>query len=519
MNRCFALIGFVCYFNAVQAQITRYNVLDFGAKSDTSIISTDAIQSAIDSCYKNGGGEVYFPAGGYTSGTIVVKSQVDLSIIEGATLYASRDINDYRMPLNDATKPVLIYANGAQNISISGRGEINGRAKHEYKDLKKPDRFIEEITENAEAAGVEMKRYYAINPNVGLINIANCKNVSIRDITVRESSFWSVHLVRSSDIEISAVKVYSSLGSGVNADGLDINSCQRVFINNCIIETGDDAIVLKSRYTDPCQDVTITNCTLTSSSTALKIGTESRGDFKDISFENCKILNSNRGLSIVVLDGAKVENVRFSNIDIECKRRHFNWWGNADPIWLYVGKRYDDSTLGEIRNVTIENVTAKGMGTSKVESAEGVRIHDIRFNNIQLHMQVEDYADKRADHAFYARALNGLTLNNINVSWQLEQTESKWKSAIYLDEINELKLSNTLTRQGLIDSDVPAIHLVNVTQSTLDNVRFEKGTSIGVLISGNLTKNVSIGKVDDDGFCVNPIDYQGINKSSVKENQ
>ena len=91
------------------------------------------------------------------------------------------------------------------------------------------------------------------------------------------------------------MSVYSSLEKGVNADGLDINSCQKVRIKNCTIETGDDAIVLKTRYSDPCKNVIVSNCTLSSSSTALKIGTESRGDFEDIVFENCKVLNSKSG--------------------------------------------------------------------------------------------------------------------------------------------------------------------------------------------------------------------------------
>ena len=492
----------------IQAQSARLDVTDFGVISDTSILSTQGVQSAIDSCYSIGGGIVHIPKGIYTIGTIVLKSKVNLELADGAILFASRNINDYRMPLNEATKPVLIYANGAKNIAISGKGEINGQARHVYEDLRKTDRFIENITAKAKLVGVEMKRYYIVKPDVGLINLAGCKNVTLTDFTVRESSFWSVHLVRCVNVDISAVSVYSSLEKGVNADGLDINSCQKVRIKNCTIETGDDAIVLKTRYSDPCKNVIVSNCTLSSSSTALKIGTESRGDFEDIVFENCKVLNSNRGLSIVVLDGASVINVRFSNISIECQRRHFNWWGNADPIWLYVGKRYEDSAIGEIRNVTFRNISASVMGTSKIESAYNDRISQIAFNNLSIHMRIEDYLDKRANHIFYAKSVDNLILNNINFKWDEDHAEPLWESAFYVEDAVGFELNGFTGRQGIINTDTPAMQLINVSQSSLDKIRFLEGTEVGVYISGENTKNISLGNLDLDKVCKKVVDYQ-----------
>ena len=161
-------------------------------------------------------------------------------------------------------------------------------------------------------------------------------------------------MVQCQDIEIIDVKINTSLEKGVNADGIDIKSCRNVNISNCRVFTGDDAIVLKTRYEDPCENVVVKNCVLASSSTALKLGTESHGDIRNIRFENCQIENSNRGLSIVLREGGMAENVVFSNISIECSRRHFNWWGNADPILILVTKKSNQSKISSVRGVLFE---------------------------------------------------------------------------------------------------------------------------------------------------------------------
>jgi hypothetical protein len=486
----------ICFGVFAQGELQRLNISDFGAVADTNVVSTEAIQAAIDSAYLSGGGIVVFPAGNYCAGTIVLKKNVTLLLEEGATLYASTDINDYRMPLDDATKPVLIYANGAENISLTGKGRIHGRAKRVYRDLKKVDLFIEDITENARKAGVEMKRFYVVKPDVSLINIAKCKNINIEGITVEESTFWSMHLVRCINVRINAVRVISSLESGVNSDGIDINSSQDVVITNSFISTGDDAIVLKTRYIDPCQNIRVSNCTLSSSSTALKIGTESHGDFRDIKFENCTIENTNRGLSIVVMDGATVENIHFSNIEANCTRRHFNWWGNGDPIWLYVSKRNVDSRIGEIRAVSFTNIKASGMGTSRIESTESNTIKDIKFNNVELKMNAENYPDKRAGCAFVAIDVTGLEMNNVSVSWDDIITEPNWSNGFFFSGVKQLKIRNIEGRQGLLNSENPMILLNNINSGYIQNVLPKEGTNVTIGISGGNTKDLIIMNVD-----------------------
>jgi len=464
MNRYFLVV--LCFFLSAQLLFAgQFNVRDFGATGQKKDLVTKALQAAIDSCYFAGGGTVYLPPGDYTSGTIILKSNITFHLEAGATLWASQNIDDYRIPLESAIRPVLIYANGAQHLSITGKGTINGQARRNYLPLKKVDRWIPEITENARQAGVEMEMYYVEKPDVSMFTLVKCTDLTITDVTLYESTFWTLHIISSERVFIRGIYVYSSLESGVNADGIDINGCKDVTISDCVITTGDDAIVIKTWYDHPAENITVTNCVLTSSSTALKLGTESESNFSNIVFSNCVIRNSNRGLSIVVRDGAKVENVLFSNITIDCQRRHFNWWGSADPIWIIVGKRNKNSAVGSIHNVVFENIIAHGQGTSVIESPFGQNIHNVQFNNVQFFMHPESLPDKRATHALHASHVDGLELNHVSVSWDQENPEPAWESALVIENTNNLIIDRFKGQTPY--PDFPVLRLTDVTNAQI----------------------------------------------------
>lgn len=456
-----------------------FNVGDYGARGDTTELATAAIQQAIDVCHEAGGGTVYFPPGDYLSGTIVLKDNVTLGLEAGATLFASRHAADYIAPRQTYMFPALIYAYQARNIGITGHGTIHGQAGRVYEDLKKVDAFIDTITENARRAGVEMKMYYRVPPDYFMVFFDECEGITIKDISMIESQYWTCHMFNSAQIFICGVRINSNLERGVNADGIVINACHDVMISDCHVVAGDDAIVLKSWYTfkQGCENVMVTNCTLSSSSTALKIGTETHGNFRNIMFSNCVIKNSNRGLSIVVRDSGSVNNVLFSNITIECNRRHFNWWGNADPIYILLKNRKATTKTGSISNIVFENIIAHGRGTSRIESHQGKGIENIQLRNVQFFMSEEDYLDKRADHAFYASNVKNLTLDSVSVSWDTINTEPKWASALFIQHVDGLTIRNFRGRQGLIGSDHPVIYLKDVRQRKVKNVVLDDGAA------------------------------------------
>jgi len=482
------------------AQSSTYYLRDYGATGKKNQLVTNMIQLAIDDCHQDGGGRIYFTPGDYLSGTLVLKSNVELYLEAGATLYASQNAEDYEVDFdiykgNNPDTDVLIYANEAKNIAIKGRGTIHGQARREYRQAESVDSFIAEETANARKAGVEMKRFYKIAPIVNLIYLVDSEDIKISQVTIKESVGWTMHLQWCDRVVVENCFIYSDLESGVNADGIDVDGSKNVMISNCRIETGDDAIVLKTTLTnnrsERCENVTVTNCVLTSTSSALKLGTESHSDFRHITFNNCVIRNSNRGLSIVIRDGATAENVLFSNITMECNRKHFNWWGDGDPIWLVVRKRNEDSQIGKIKNVVFDNIIAKGQGTSKIEGFPGVKaIENITISNLKLYMQPEDKPDKRATHALTASDMKKLILENVEVNWDTENPEPAWSDALYLQDTEEATVDGLRGISGNQSPEAQLISLHNVLSAKIMNCELSKPQQHLIKVSGSQTDKI-----------------------------
>jgi len=221
----------------------------------------------------------------------------------------------------------------------------------------------------------------------------------------------------------------------------------------------------------------------------LKIGTETYSDFRHILFNNCVIRNSNRGLSIVVRDGATVSDVKFSNITIEVNRKHFNWWGNADPIWLVVLKRNENSKVGTIKNVTFDNISGNCQGTSRIEGFPGSPIENIRMNNLKFTVNPESLPDKRATNGFMAHDVKGLMITDFDLVWNEQSAEPRWGSAFRFENIEDLWLGKISCRQapGKLN---PAIQLVNVKNGIAERCSAYPGTKTFFEISGNKTQSL-----------------------------
>ena len=476
-----------------------FNVKTLGANGGKNQLVTTIIQKAINDCAASGGGMIYFPPGEYLSGAITLRSNVNIHLEAGATIFASLDMKDYDIPGKEERyrHPVLLYADSAENISITGKGTIHGQARRAYLPLESVDGFIKEETEMARKSGIEMKQYNKVEPFTFLVFLVNCKNISITDVTLFESCNWTLHLQWCENVKIRGINIYSDLEKGVNADGIDVDGCRNVIVSDCYIETGDDAIVLKSTLSkgksQPCENVTVTNCILTSTSTALKIGTETHSDFRHILFDNCVIRNSNRGLSIVVRDGAQVSDVKFSNISMELNRKHFNWWGNADGIWLVVLKRTETSRVGNISNITFDNISGDVQGTSRIEGFQGMPLKNIRLNNVHFRMHAETKADKRATDGFRAHDVDGLSLTNCSVEWNDKVTELKWVSAFAFEKISNLHLRGLAGKQAP-GSGAPAIKLTNISNAIVESCFALAGTGTFLKIIGSETKNIFLGE-------------------------
>ncbi len=491
------------------------DVRKFGASGKRSDNATKAFRTALETAASRGGGTVNVPPGEYTVGTIQLKDNVTLNIEAGATLFLSQVKEDFFGP-----SPTMIYAENAKNIAVTGRGTLDGLAQYEYTEIQRLDPEITKEMEIARAAGVDMRKYYrktsALNAYMFVIN--DCTNFLLTDVTLINTPLWNIRLNDCSRVFIRGIYIYSDLEKAINSDGIDIVSTSNVTISDCVIETADDSICIKTsprngKKANPSENITVTNCVLTSSSTALVIGTETHADIKHVLFNNCVIRNSNRGLGINVQDGATVSDVIFSNITIETNRRHWNWWGDAEMCKFVLKKRTETSALGVIKDIVIQNVIANVRGTSTIKGYAGQALQNISFSNVQLFMMPENSKDKRASHALHIEGVDGLKIRDLSVKWA-EETEPKWQSAMVLKNVTDFVVDSFSGRQGLKNGNDAAIVLDNATDGVIRNSKASEGTNTFVHIKGN-PKNFVTFKDNEARKAKKAIDFEKEVKNSV----
>jgi polygalacturonase len=359
-----------------EAQNAVWDPRDFGAKGDGTTLDTKALQAAIDSCHDHGGGKVYLHGGRFLSGTLCLKSHVTLHIEAGAMLLGSGNADDYPVTASQhpsytgtyVTNKMLIYAENARNISIMGRGTINGQG-------------------NSITVTPYPRPSFSGRPRI--IHFRGCENVRIRDITLTDSSSWVQSYQSCRDLLIDGITVDSETERR-NNDGLDLVDCERVRISNCSISSGDDAIVLKSFSPgEACRDITISNCVLRSRASAIKLGTESAGAFEDITVKGCTVYETDGdAIAIETVDGARVERICISNISIRKL-------GSA-PVFIRLGSRgrtyrHDvQPRTGTLRDIIIENIQGTQIAYKSGCSVTGLLdapVENIILRNINLEFE------------------------------------------------------------------------------------------------------------------------------------
>ena len=290
----------------------RLSVRDFDAKGDGEVLDTPAIQRAIDAASGQGRAEVWFPSGRYLTGTLIIKSGVTIHLDQGATLLGSIDAADYKLiePFTDgvgATRGyALIGCIDARGAGIKGAGIIDGRGA---------------ALQASGGKGPSAKPF--------LLLCLRSTGIVIEGVTLKNSSAWTAHISQCSDLRVKGISI-RSVGLG-NNDGIDIDSSQKVTIEDCTIETDDDSICLKTTSRKACKDITVRGCTLTSRCAAFKIGTESEGDFSAIRVSDCHVIKAGLGaIKILSVDGAEISDVLVERIRVD----------DADtPIFLRLGDR------------------------------------------------------------------------------------------------------------------------------------------------------------------------------------
>lgn len=404
------------------AQGQTYDVTNYSAVGDGSTLNTVAIQEAVDSCYANGGGTVLVPSGTFLTGTIILKDNVMLEIADGGELRGSTDPNDYPQLLNQLPTYTLgypqmsiVYAQNAHHVGITGEGTLNGQG----------------VQWQGSGDGPYGMRFLS------------CQNVLIEGVKLRHTAFWMMHNFNCDSVIIRNIDILN-FGSA-HCDGLSIDGCRNVIIENNICDSGNDPLVMKATGPYNCENVIARNNTLSTHARAIKIGTETNGGFKNIHIHDCYVVWSSVsvpgvigeaacGLNLSIVDGGFAEDVLVEDCTLE---------GVSFPFMIRLGNRarqYDDTipitTVGSMKGITVKNVefTAQNNVPALISGLPDHYVEDVLMQNLTFNLPggtppvpldynvPESEADKPDCDMFgdifpssgvYARHVDGLVLDNV----------------------------------------------------------------------------------------------------------
>lgn len=431
-----------------------YNILNYGAVADGLTNNASAIQQAIDEASEHGG-RVIIPSGRFLSGTLTLKSNIELYLETGAVLISSlepADILDFAALFSDDNRDTgwdggcFLFACHAQNITISGNGTIYGQGDKVFFDDDKDGGFHESPL-----------NVTAFRPRLTFFE--DVENLTMKDITIKDAAFWTLHMAGCRHVMVSGVRILNDV-RGANNDGIDPDSCKDVIITNCLVKTGDDAIVVKAtkpmaaRY-GSCENIVISGCVLYSHDSALKIGTETHGDIRNLVMGDCVIQDCSRGIGIWVRDGATIENIHIHHItgsvrkyaDAYREDGPAMWWGNGEPIFVnatYRNQKLFDQNVcpGKIKNITFDHIYMKSESSAFIAGDVNARIEDIRLEDFDITMcrqgtQQSGWFDEQPsirqvyEHSIpglYVRCTDGLTARG---RIRFEEPYSKEKNGLY----------------------------------------------------------------------------------------
>ena len=439
-----------------------YNVRDFGAKGDGQALDHVAINQAIEKACDNGGGQVVLPSGTYLCGSIRLKSNVELHLMAGAKILAAPASMkaydesevfggpEYQDGGHTYFHNSLIWAEGQQNVSITGRGMIDGEG------LTKRD---------TEKAGNVQGG--SIGTGDKAIALKLCRNVTIRDITIFRGGHFAI-IVTGCDIG-----TIDNVTIDTNRDGIDIDCCKYFTVSNTKVNTpNDDAIVLKSSYAlkKPvlCEHVLITNCVVTGYKLGtfldgtyvpekvnwvcgrIKLGTESNGGYRNITISNCTCMWSS-GLAFEVVDQGRMENIVVDNISMS----HVHHY----PIYITTGCRNrgpkERTDISSARDIYINNVIADDCDSLAgiiITGMAGTPIRNVSLSNIRIQYRgggqkvIQPYREQGTNYpeprwagptpayGLFARHVDGLRL--CNVKFELMRPDER-PDIILEDVMNE----------------------------------------------------------------------------------
>ena len=401
-----------------------FNVMDYGAHNDGSASSTAAIRAAIQAAKAAGGGTVYVPAGRYVTGPIELVSNLVFDIDAGAVLRfdATRDGLTYTRGRLEGTECItpapLIGGHDLENVTIRARGTITTVNADWMKLMREPDAVaartvwtnINRALNLKQPVAAEDFQKAALAMRPSFIRTMDSKNILIEGLHIIGSSMWTVHILYSENVTIRDLIIETY--PGANTDGMDIDSSQDVRISNCYLDTGDDAICLKSgkdadglRVNRPTANVTITNCTVHHGHGAVVLGSETSGGFHNIVASNIVCQGTQKGVRIKSTRGrgGVIENVRFDHwtmdgVDEAINVTNYYTHGPEEPVSVrtpvFRNVAISNMTINHsplminieglpempISGLQISNIIASGTVGMRAYNTESLELHNVQVN-------------------------------------------------------------------------------------------------------------------------------------------
>ncbi|RYF84687.1 MAG: glycoside hydrolase family 28 protein, partial [Chitinophagaceae bacterium] len=475
--------------------------------ADGVTLNSKNINNAIAASSKKGGGVVVIPAGLWLSGPIVLQSNVNLHLQRGALLQFTSDFNQYSLiETNWEGLPAIrnqspISATNATNIAITGAGIIDGNGDA-WRMVKK-DKLSESQWKKLLASGGvlsdDKKTWYPsesslrgskmskagvllngktmddykdvkdfLRPN--LLVLTKCNKILLEGVTFQNSPAWCLHPLMSTNITVRGISVKNPWYAQ-NGDGIDVESCRYVLIENSVFDVGDDGLCIKSGRDEegrkramPTQDVIIKNCTVYNSHGGFVIGSEMSGGAKNIHVSNCTFVGSDIGLRFKTTRGrgGVVENIYINNIvmkSIPGEAILFDMYYEAqDPIALSGEKR----TAPQVEFKPVSDATPQ-------------------FKNIYIKNVVCDGAEK----AVFIRGLPEMNIHSI----YLENISINAKKGIDISEANNIHFTNV--QVGATDLATPLIDIVNSHHINFNGFKARSQQATVLRMGGDRTNNIN----------------------------
>jgi len=506
------------------------NLKDFGAVNGGYVLNTKAFADAIDAVSKKGGGKVIIPPGIWLTGPIILKSNLELHAETGALIKFSPDKSLY--PLVETSFEGLntwrcispIYGKNLENIAFTGKGVWDGSGEvwrqvkksklteSQWKKFVASGGVLNEKKDSWYPSETFMKASVGADQNVRLdlktkedfeaihdflrpvlVSIQNSKRVLFDGPVFQNSPAWNIHPLMIEDLIVRNVTVRNPWFSQ-NGDGLDVESCKNVIVENSSFDVGDDAICIKSGKDKdgrdrgiPCENIIVKNNIVYHGHGGVTVGSEMSGGVKNLHVSNCSFMGTDVGLRFKSNRGrgGVVENIFISDIymtDIPSQAISFD---------LYYGGKSIAETLAEGGNPVSNKMVPVDEKTPQ-------------FKNISI----KNITIAGAYQAVFLQGLPEMNLQNIEIS----NLTAKAEKGISIIDANGIKITN-----AKLDIDNPnVIDIYNGKNMSFKNIEFNSVSPKAITINGEVCEKIEFVSSPNSDFSKKTTIGETVPKSAVK---